>query len=191
MRLLHKLSITAMALTATGTLLYAAPGDNSGNSGNNDDAALLTGDGKHAIKSKQEMAEILGDLYRSMPKKLDHVTRLREAAAKAKEVVKQNCLADTLIRMKGLYNSFDRAASNVERAMNSGDDATRATQFDNARDRGKEFGETYDEALRCVGDDRTFTGELDVQVDSPEGIDDPNANPWDPGIEPPVYKTPF
>jgi len=188
MRFLYKLGIAAASIAATGTLLYAAPGDAAPVDGD----LTLSQDAKAApVKSKAEMAEYLGDSYKSMSKKLDDVTRLRETAAKAKDVVKQNCVADALIRMKGIYNAYDRAAGKVANAMNSGDEVTRIGQFNESHDRVVEFSEVYDEALRCVGDDRTFTGELEVDVDSPDGLLDPTSNPWDPGIEPPVYKTPF
>jgi hypothetical protein len=185
MKFLYKVAVGALAVAASGTLLYAAPGDDLGG-----DSGSVT-DGKHAVKSKAEMADTLREAYASLSKKLDDVTRLRETAAKAKDVVKQNCLADTLIRMKGIYNAFDRAGGKVANAMNAGDDPTRIAQFDVAHDRIVEFGEVYDEALRCVGDDRTFAGDLQVEVSAPGGLDDPKVNPWDPGIEPPVYKTPF
>ncbi len=187
MRFLHKLGIAAASIAATGTLLYAAPGDAPADDA--DATVLPSADAK--AKSKPEMAAYLGDAYKSLTKKLDDVTRMREAAAKAKDVVKQNCVADALIRLKGIYNAFDRVAGKTANAMNSGDEAARFAMFDQSRDRVVEFGEVYDEALRCVGDDRTFTGELDVQVDSPAGLIDPTTNPFDPGLEPPVYRTPF
>jgi hypothetical protein len=186
MKSLTKILLGAVLTAGTGSLIYAAPGDDV-----SVDATITTPAAKQANMSPEEMTASSEELIVNMHGMLRHVTQLHEKASKDKDIIKLNCVNDKLIPLKAQVNLADETRHMIEIAIGNSDDKGRydayadlVTDFDKSKD-------LRDEADACVGDALTYIGQTDVQVTGPNNPIVPGDGVFDPGIEPPTYRTPF
>jgi len=187
MKSFRKFVIGALLVGATGTILYAAPGDST-----DDDGGTVTAPaGKQANLSPEEMRIAGQEMSKSIHSMLRHVTQLREKAIKEKDIIKLNCINDKLMPMKAQVNLADAKSRQLDDAVQSDDEAGRYNAYSDLTTSHEKVRNLRDEADACVGEPLTFTGETQVDWTGPENPLEPTENPWDPGLEPPSYRTPW
>ncbi|MBP6525300.1 MAG: hypothetical protein KA249_07800 [Dermatophilaceae bacterium] len=138
----------------------------------------------------EELERKLADLEQQSRQDLRHVQRLRAVARKAKDVVKLNCVNDKLLEIRALLNVIDVDRGRLDSAGLGGAEGRQAAYGDVVKNTSNIRG-LKEEANACVGEDLTYSGDSNLDVDGPDLPDDPTVDPFDDGIESPSYKTPF
>jgi hypothetical protein len=187
MKSLRKFVVGALLIGATGTMLYAAPGDAT----DPDDGAVTAPAATQAVLTPEEMKIAGQEMTKSIHAMLRHVTQLREKAIKEKDIIKLNCLNDKLMPLKAQVNLADAKSHQLDEAVQSNDEAGRYNAYSDLTASHEKVRTLRDEADACVGEPLTFVGETQVEWTGPENPLEPDDNPWDPGIEPPTYRTPW
>lgn len=185
---LKKVLIGVLMIGATGTLIYAAPGDPIDTG---DTTTVTTPGAKTAILSPAEMTVGADDAMTNMHAMLRHVTQLREKAAKDKDIIKLNCVNDKLMPMKAQVNLAEGSRRDLDQMISANDEKGRYAAYSDLTLSLDKVKDLRDEADACVGDALTYIGKTDVQVTGPENPLVPGDNGFDTGIEPPTYRTPF
>ncbi len=155
---------------------------------NKDVPARADKDKTEKMPEGESLTRKLAELEKQAKEDLRHVQRLRAVAKKAKDVVKLNCVNDKLLEIRALLNVIDVDRSRLESSVVAGDAA--AAYGDVVKNTGSVRG-LKEEANACIGEDLTYAGDSDLDVDGPDLPDDPTDDPFDDGIEAPGYKTPF
>ena len=121
------------------------------------------------------------------------IDQLKAEARKQKDILKLNCINDKLVQVKQLLNIFDDALSRLQLAIATGDDPERYHRYTIITVAAEKIRNLRDEAEACVGDELSYLGPLDLDVDEPDVLDDPTTDdPFDDfDIEPPGYASPF
>ena len=123
----------------------------------------------------------------------NHISELRAAARKKKDIIKINCINDKLLQVKQLLNIMDDALSRLTVAIANNDDPDRYHRFAVVTISSEKVRVLRDEAEACIGEEISYLGPLDVDVQEPAVPDDPTVK--DPfgndEIEPPGYASPF
>jgi hypothetical protein len=187
MKSLTKLGIVVgvvIGCCITGTLLAQPPDDTD----TNDTSAKVSG----SITSNLSLLDMLGrshDLETQVQGDLRHVRHLQEIARKNKDVIKLTCVNDKFLAIKAQANIFDDTHRELEGA--NAQSTERFNIFALVTQAAENVRKLRIEADACVGEreigTETFNG-----VTHPPFPDDPTVgHPFDEGIEPPGYASPF
>lgn len=187
MKLLAKLTLGALLVGGTGSLIYAAPGDDALGT----DTSITTSGTKQAVLSAEDMLVSSHEMIMTMHSQLRHVTQLRDKAAAEKDIIKLNCVNDKLMPMKAQVNLAEGSARQLEQTVSASDEQGRYASYSELTISNDKVKDLRDEADACVGDALTYVGKTDVQVTGPDNPLLPGDNTFGEGIEPPGYRTPF
>jgi hypothetical protein len=190
MKTLRKILLGAalVGLASAGTL-YAQTAPPAGGADEADTSVPMT---KETQLSSAEMAAKAKTLQGEMDANFKFISELKVRARKQKDVIKLNCINDKFLQIKALLNIAEGAQANLEVAIMSRDDDARTHEFSKVTISAEKIQALRNEAETCIGEDLTYVGPTDVEVDAPEMPDDPTAtDPFDDGIEPPAYASPF
>jgi hypothetical protein len=189
MRLLAKGALLLLAAVAVGatTMSFAGPDDAdtpdrpvSRVSGSTM-ARLSIGD--MAIRSAGIEAQIKDD-YR-------HVLHQQSVARRAKDVIKLNCINDKLVQLKAQMYIFDGIHSSLTGAL-AGNNDERFALYGEVTLAGENIKRLRQEADVCAGEPELYKQENRPEWRGPQIPDDPTAgNPFNQGVEPPGYASPF
>lgn len=195
MRFLPKWSVLTLAL-ASGSLL-AQPADPLAKEKDSADK-----DGKDKKDKKKEkpasslsVEEMQTQLASASSKiKLDvrHVMHLRELARKQKDVIKLTCVNDKLIQLKAQQNIYGAVEVQLQAVLTEGQ-GDRFELFTQVSVGADNIRKLREEADACLGEGDLAPSETDVDVSSPDIVDDPTkaGDIFQPGVEPPGYASPF
>jgi hypothetical protein len=189
MKSLLKFGVGGLLIAGMGSLIYAAPGDDD--NGVSADVSITTPGAKQMQLSPAEMTMASDEAIENVRGMLRHVTQLREKAQREKDIIKLNCVNDKLVLLKGTANIAEEDHHAVEIAISNSDEKGRYTAYGDLivnHDKAKDL---RDAADACVGDALTYIGKTDVQVTGPSNPIVPGDHVFDPGIEPPTYRTPW
>lgn len=205
MNMLQK-SFAALMLVAGGsTLLYAAPGGQSGKGADgastSSDAKGIQDDKKTSDEGKNKKPEVwltitqlqagAEELSTQASADLNHVNQLRLASQRGQDPIKLDCVNDKLLQMKGERNLLDGSTGSIGDAValvneESGNQAMKA-----ALKIASKIRSLREAADACIGSNEVFyQGDTQVDWNGPE-TDDPDGNGFDPSLEPPAYASPF
>jgi hypothetical protein len=195
MRFLPKWSVLILAL-ASGSLLAQPAVDPIAKEAKEDK------DGKDKKDKKKEkpvnalsVEEMQTQLSSASGKiKLDvrHVLHLRELARKQKDVIKLTCVNDKLIQLKAQQNIYGAVEVQLQAVLAEGQ-GERFELFTQATVGADNIRKLREEADACLGEGDLAPSETDVDVSSPDIVDDPTkaGDIFQPGVEPPGYASPF
>ena len=164
MKLLGKLALVA-GIAGVAATIYAAPGGETSYS--------------------DAMARAMS-IREAMQSDMHHVLDLQVRARREKDVIKLNCVNDKLVEMKPQMNVADRLQIELQGGAENGD-ASAIVGISQAADAVHRLREAADQ---CVGE-HLLVGESSNEFTHPPIPDDPNADTWAPGVEPPAYASPF
>jgi hypothetical protein len=122
-----------------------------------------------------------------MQKDWRHVKHLQETARKEKDVIKLNCVNDKLVQIKPQMNIGDQARVTLETSSETDD---RGTLFTEVTMSGENVRRLREEADQCIGEP-TLATESQSGFTAPDVPDSPYDDPFDPGVEPPGYASPY
>lgn len=157
---------------------------------------------KKATIGTQAMLDGSVTLIGKMQAALKNIVKLQQVARDQKDVIKLNCVNDKLLQVKQLLNIADKARTNLL-AATVGDAASSDDPENDTTGRYHEFGRITiaeqqvsvlsSEAENCIGEDLSFLGPTDVEVEGGNEPDDPTAplDPEFPEIEAPPVASPF
>jgi hypothetical protein len=201
MRITHTLFASLLvAGLAGGGYLYAQPG------GGDEDLPEVTAPGQvDATLSPREMANEATRLIAEMEAYHVRVLELQGAARKAKDVIKLNCVNESLLAVKQLLNIADSAQTDPTEAIAGGDRAQQLHDYGQVKLAHERSTAERDNAENCIGDELIFVGKPTVDTVGPAMPDDPTDDnddgfitTGDPffrggtvGLERPAYASPF
>jgi hypothetical protein len=190
MKTLRKILLgAAIVAMATAGTLYAQTAPSGGGADEPDTSVPMT---KETQLSPGEMTARAKVLQGEMEANFKYITDLKIRARKQKDVIKLNCINDKFLQIKALMNIAEGAQMNLEVAIMGRDDEARFHEFSKVTISAEKVQALRNEAEACIGEELTYVGPLDVEVDAPEIPDDPTAtDPFGEGIEPPAYESPF
>jgi hypothetical protein len=125
------------------------------------------------------------------------VLELQKSARKAKDVLKLNCVNESLMAVKQLLNIAEAADNDLTEAIAGGDIEGQVHFYGQVKLAHERSVGERDDAEACIGDEIVFIGPTDVQVDGPAMPDDPTDDGDDPFastsivLEHAAYATPF
>ena len=211
--------LLALALTGGG-LLWAQPGNSPAT--DDDDAAGSVADKGGAVQgstdaselSQQEMTLEADRLIADIDTARSGVIEVQGAAREDKDMVRLNCVDDKLAQADELREIATVARSELAATVAAGDREGRLHQYSLITISHERAGAVREEANACIGEEMSFEGDNDIDVNDPglddptkyapfkladsslldDAIDNPTEVPWDNGnvpIERPVYATPF
>lgn len=144
---------------------------------------------KKAVISPQAMNDGSVSLIGKMQGVLKTIVKLQQVARDQKDVIKLNCVNDKLLQVKQLLNIADQARTNMLAATAGGsvpndnpdaDPTGRYHEFGRVTIAEQQVSVLGSEAENCIGEDLSFLGPTDVEVEGGNEPDDPTA-PQDPG----------
>jgi len=121
------------------------------------------------------------------------VEQLKAEARKNKDVIKLNCINDKLLQVKQLLNIMDDSASRLSVAISTGEESERIHRFSVVSISAEKVSTLREEAEACIGEEISYLGPTNIDVDEPDVPDDPTVNdPFDDDVvEPPGYASPI
>lgn len=157
---------------------------------------------KKAVISAQAMVDGSVTLIGKMQGVLKAIVKLQQVARDQKDVIKLNCVNDKLLQVKQLLNIADQARTNLLTATAGGtvpgdnpdaDPTGRYHEFGRVTIAEQQVSVLGSEAENCIGEDLSFLGPTDVEVEGGNEPDDPTApvDPEYPEIENPPVASPF
>jgi len=163
----RRTSIAAVILALVGaTAAFAAVGDTG-------DAGI---DFRKSITlSPQETQAQARDYYKKMLETQRRVTQLQAKAKKDKDMVKLNCVNDKLTQLKGHMTVTDQSMSSLTLDIAKSDDTARQHEFTRITILYQKVVTLGTEAEQCIGEDVSFVGATQVDVEI-----DPSIPPTDP-----------
>lgn len=198
-------SVAALTLVSVGGLVLAqnaaVPAADPAKDANKDakvDAPSKT----KAVISVREMLDQSQKLLQKMQVNLKAIVKLQTLARERKDVIKLNCVNNKLLQIKGVMNLADAARNNLLAATSTTDvpgddpetDSTgRYHDFSIITISEQNASVLRSEAENCIGEDLSFLGPTDVEVESGNEPDDPTApvDPEFPEVETPPVGSPF
>ena len=116
---------------------------------------------------------------------------LKARATKQKDVIKVNCVNTRLVEVKAHMNLADLTQQQLSAAL-LGNADNRVELYGKLVGSADNVARLRDEARNCVGESEMFKQESGVEVTKPDLPDDPTIDhPFEDGIEPPAYASPF
>ena len=183
MRFFAKSTLVWMLATAGASLIHAD--DQVGVSGSaQSPAPVSTG-------IQLPLAEMLvraPGLKESVVTDTRHVMHLQQMARKEKDVIKLNCINDKLVQIKPQSNIADRAVNTLE-GLDSNDESRHGV-YDELTRAVEAVRHLREEADQCAGEP-TIAAESSNTWTGPDVPDNPFTDPFDSGIEPPAYASPY
>lgn len=151
---------------------------------------------KGAKLSPSEMMRNVEKSLETMRTGLKNIVKLQKIARKQKDVIKLNCVNDKLLQVKQHLNIAEAARTNLTEAIERDNENDRYHQYSQVtitRDNVRVLGQ---EARDCVGDELSFVGPMEIEIDKPGIPDDPTkTNPFNivdgPDIERPAFASPY
>lgn len=192
-KLLSLMAISAM--TAGGVALYAQPAPDATPPATESDV-VETPAGKEAQLSPEEMSSRARELTSQADGDLRRIEQLKADARKKKDVIKVNCINDKLLQAKQLLNIIDDASAGLSAAISTGDEGERYHRFSVVTISVEKVHVVREEAEACVGEEISYLGPSEIDVDEPDLPDDPTQPDPFPGdgdgtIDDPGYASPF
>lgn len=139
----------------------------------------------------EEIAKKSNELGEQMSQDLVHVSRLQQKARKEKDVIKLNCVNDKLVQMKAMMNLADDKRTLITDSLTLGNGRA-PEHFTDYTQSASDIHKLREEADVCVGVGPDYVGDSKLNVSNPGIPDDPTAgSPFDDGVEPPAYASPF
>lgn len=189
-KLLSLLAISA--LTAGGVALYAQPAPGPMPAESDADIPMS----KEAQLSPDEMSSRAREHAAQSDGDLRRIEQLKAEARKKKDIIKLNCLNDKLLQAKQLLNIIDDATASLTAAISTGNEGDRYHRYTVITISVEKVRVVREEAEACVGEEISYLGPSEIDVDEPDLPDDPTDDgPWDsdqPGdIDEPGYASPF
>jgi hypothetical protein len=193
MKSLRKALMAGLVVAVSGSLLYAAP-----DSAPSEDAAAtaevgiaVEGAAKPAKLTAEEISKKSTELQLQMEQDMVHVGRLQQKARKDKDVIKLNCVNDKMVQMKAMLNLADDKRSQITDALTLSNGRAPEMFADYTKNAG-DIKKLREEADVCVGVGVDSSIDSKLNISNPAIPDDPTAgNPFDDGLEPPVYASPY
>jgi len=145
---------------------------------------------KKAVVGPQAMNDGSVSLIGKMQGVLKAIVKLQGVARDQKDVIKLNCVNDKLLQVKQLLNIADQARTNLLAATAGGavpndnpdvDTSGRYHEFGRITIAEQQVSVLGSEAENCIGEDLSFLGPTDVEVEGGNEPDDP-TDPVDPGF---------
>ena len=188
-KLLSLMAISAM--TAGGVALYAQPAPDPMPAETDADIPM----GKDANLSAEEMSSRTRELSTQSDGDLRRIEQLKADARKKKDVIKLNCINDKLLQAKQLMNIIDDATDRFSAALSTGDQSERHHHFTVVTISAEKVRIAREEAEACIGEEISYVGPSQIDVDEPDLPDDPTEPDPFPGdgdgtIDPPGYASP-
>jgi len=195
MKLLTKVGMWGLLVTASGTALHADPAGGwlspNGTSGNIGVTTNVTDTNKvDAAMSAQTIADLqvrVHQLQEQSRADARHVQHLQQIARREKDVIKLNCVNDKLVQIKPHLNLGDSAATELSAAT----EYTKVAAFQNAMLAAENVRRLREEADQCVGEPVSSGSESSNSFTGPQAPDDPTRGWPGGGLEPPVYASPY
>lgn len=191
MKSLKKGLMAGLVVAISGSLLYAAPDEPVEVDG------TVKAEGKAEVTAKakpmtaEEISRKSTELQLQMNEDLIHVSRLQQKARKDKDVIKLNCVNDKMVQMKAMMNLADEKRAQITDALTLGNGRA-PERFADYSQSGQDIKKLREEADVCVGVGIDAAGDSRLDVSNPAIPDDPTAgNPFDEGVEPPAYASPY
>ncbi|HUH03800.1 MAG TPA: hypothetical protein VML75_17515 [Kofleriaceae bacterium] len=190
----NTLIAAALASLIGGGYLYAQPA--GGPSADDEDDIAVPMEGTASL-TPREMTQKSDELIEEMKGTLRRVLTLQSAARKTKDIIKLNCVNDKLLQVKQLLNISEASRNNMTEAIASNDEGGRYHQFSQVTVASDKTRTLRDEAEACIGEELTFVGPTQIEVDKPDVVDDPTKDdPFDFSgnsveIERAAYASPF
>ncbi len=112
--------------------------------------------------------------------------QLRDVARREKDVIRLNCVADKMLQLGELREIAEQARLRLQEAVAAGDEEGRYHELSRVTVAGQQAQVLGGEGEACIGEDLTFIGATEVDVDEPALPDDPtvSAPPDFPVVEP-------
>ncbi len=180
---------------AGGGFLYAQPGDNKDNTG--DDLPDVVAPSEAEAKlTPREMATEGDKMIGEMQGMHRRVLELQGSARKAKDVIKLNCVNERLLAVKKLTNIAEASRNDLTEAISAGDAAGSRHQYTKIKQTHERSTSERDGAEGCIGEEIIFIGPTKITVDGPAIPDDPtdDGDDWFTGstvdLEAAAYATP-
>jgi len=144
--------------------------------------------------STPEMVNEAKAMLSKMQDIMKRVVQLQEVARKQKDIIKLNCVNDKLVQIKGNMNVAETANTAMHEAIARNDDGQRQHEFTRVGLVFQKIQVLGTEAENCIGEDLTFVGQTEVQVEIDPNV--PDTDPTqetkpDPVIERPPVSSPF
>jgi hypothetical protein len=139
--------------------------------------------------SLAEMTEQVAQLDTQTEEDAQYVLRLQLQARKEKDVIKLNCINDKLLQIKALRNIIEGAKSDFDIAVSGANSDEQHYQFSRVTLSADNIRALREEANACAGEIPDL-GETKSTWEGPDLPDDP-TDPFETGIEPPGYASPF
>lgn len=199
MRFLPKWSFLTLALAIGGGSLLAQPALDPVAKDAGDKADKADKDKSKKDKQKPVSSLSVEDMQSQLTVAADkikvdvrHVMHVREQARKQKDVIKLTCVNDKLIQLKAQQNIFGAAQVQLQAALTDGQ-GDRFGLFTQISEGADGIRKLREEADACLGEGDLSPSETDVDVTSPDIVDDPtkSGDVFQPGVEPPGYASPF
>ena len=187
MKTLRYTWVLGAALIGGGTFLYAQPAPEG-----NDATVQVSADVSVTAGAKLSISDMVSSLTDMRKKVRDdnrHTLHLRETARRQKDVIKLNCVNDKLIQIKAQTNIFDAHARELEGSLAAQTD-TRFGLYSDANITAQSIHKLREEAGLCVGEMELGSSDIPAEYTGPD-ITQPGGNPFDEGVEPPGYASPY
>lgn len=136
--------------------------------------------------SPQDMLNQAREYRGRMNEALTRLQGLVEAARKAKDIIRLNCLTDKLVQLRANMNVADQAIQSLQDAMARRDEGASVHEYTRVTIVNQKVQVLAAEGEACVGEDLNFVGATRVDVDAPNLPD-----PQPPGTVVPDFRPPF
>lgn len=195
MKVLTKIAMWGLLVTASGTALNAEPAGGwlspNGTSGNIGISAGVSDsnriNGNLSAQSVAEMMIRVHQLQEQTRTDARHVQHLQQIARHEKDIIKLNCVNDKLVQIKPQMNMADTAANELSGAT----EYTKVSAFQTATLAAENVRRLREEADQCIGEPVQSGWESSNSFTGPTPPDDPMRGQPGGGLEPPVYASPY
>lgn len=143
---------------------------------------------KSITLTPQETLSQAKDYYKKMQETQRRVTLLQSKAKKDKDMVKLNCVNDKLTQLKGHMTVADQSMSSLGVQIANQNDTERQHEFTRMTILYQKVVTLGTEAEQCIGEDVSFVGATQVDVEIDPSI--PPADPTIPDMPVPVVDRP-
>ena len=190
-----------LGLTAGAFGLYAQPVPDPtgpGDAGDQSEPSEATSDvsvplSQEARVSPGEMEARTRELSAEVEEHRQRIEALKDEARKKKDIIKLNCINDKQLQVKQLLNIMDDGLARLTVAIATGDESERYHRYTIVTVSAEKIRGLRDEAEACIGEEISYLGPLNLEVEEPDVTDDPTVeDPFgDNVIDPPGYASPF
>jgi len=193
MKVLTKIAMWGLLVTASGTALNAEPTGGwlspTGTSGSIGVTTNTYQDHPSGM-SAQTIADLQARVHQLQEQSradARHVQHLQQIARREKDVIKLNCVNDKLVQIKPQMNLGDSASNELAGAT----EYTKVAAYQNAMLAAENVRRLREEADQCIGEPIAAGSESSNSFTGPNVPDDPMRGWSGKTLEPPVYASPY